>query len=531
MSASGWLLLPPIAGAAIGLCVSWFAARRRPGRGWRQLIMLGIGSAWWCLGQVAWLQAVTESQFMLINRIQYVGITLVPVFWAWFVLAQTARLGWLRPPRVLLFLVLPATILLVVFGVLPGREAIWRGVLVPPEVPVARNLYGPLFWVVVGHGYLLIGGGCVLLIGRYLQSPHYRRQLMVTGIVPLLLMVMNLLFVSGKWPLPTDPTPLCFAIAFALILWAMIRHRMYDLVPLGRGIAFDSLQEGVLLLDEHARIVDANPAACALLSVSPQSLIGQSAHGVLSQVDAADLIRGRIVEPAAVDLNGRTMQLGAAPIQESASGLFGAVVTFRDVTRELAAQSALLQARERLEAANRELERIAHTDELTGLANRRLLFQRLEEEIALSRRNGRGLGLLLIDLDHFKAVNDRHGHLVGDAVLQGAGRALRAVTRHDDLAARYGGEEFALLLVETNAVRLSRAAQRVWTVLRERTHTTDSGAAVRVTVSVGCALLERSDTGGDDLVARADAALYEAKRDGRDRICVAGMRADGAEAG
>lgn len=170
----------------------------------------------------------------------------------------------------------------------------------------------------------------------------------------------------------------------------------------------------------------------------------------------------------------------------------------------------------RLRARQRELEELSSTDLLTGLANRRVLFERLEEEIARARRHEHALCLLMLDVDHFKAINDRHGHLMGDVVLRRVAARLRDALRLGDVAARYGGEEFAIVLPETRLVGSGVVAARLLAVARQ----VELPDGAYVTVSIGVAeWAAGEDTEG--LLARADAALYAAKREGRDRASIA----------
>jgi diguanylate cyclase (GGDEF)-like protein len=165
-----------------------------------------------------------------------------------------------------------------------------------------------------------------------------------------------------------------------------------------------------------------------------------------------------------------------------------------------------------LTAANRQLDHIARTDALTGVANRRSF-----DDALTARAGGAGtpLALLLIDVDHFKAYNDRHGHLAGDACLVDVAACLRAsVGASDALIARYGGEEFAILLPGASREDAARIADAIHTNVTARTQTADAIAAV--SVSIGVAIGADGD-GARSLMARADAALYRAKAAGRRR--------------
>jgi diguanylate cyclase (GGDEF)-like protein len=161
---------------------------------------------------------------------------------------------------------------------------------------------------------------------------------------------------------------------------------------------------------------------------------------------------------------------------------------------------------------------LATTDPLTSLANRRSFRDRLEAECARSVRAGAPLGLALVDLDHFKRVNDTHGHQAGDAVLRELALRLRRSARREDVVARVGGEEFAWLLPEADLDAAMEAAER----LRRRIAEEPFPIVGRITASIGVATL---DAGPDELVRDADRALYRAKDAGRD-LCVAWTVAD-----
>ena len=185
----------------------------------------------------------------------------------------------------------------------------------------------------------------------------------------------------------------------------------------------------------------------------------------------------------------------------------------------LAAQAALSIANARLYHQTLEL---SYTDALTGVANRRQLFLRLEQEVSRSLRFGDELTLLMIDLDRFKAVNDRHGHPVGDGVLRGVALTLKRNVRKVDLVARYGGEEFCVVLPRINRLEAKDVAEK----LRRAVATgpmaaTPAGEPLFCTVSVGIAAYGVDATDLAGLIEKADAALYEAKRDGRDRVVLA----------
>lgn len=181
-----------------------------------------------------------------------------------------------------------------------------------------------------------------------------------------------------------------------------------------------------------------------------------------------------------------------------------------------------------LEAKTGELEQAARTDPLTGIGNRRVFDERIAAEIARTIRHGRPLALLMFDLDHFKEVNDVHGHVAGDKLLRLFGRILGDEVRASDLPCRYGGEEFTVIAPETTAEQARALAERVRRAFREQSSSVGAGGAQ--TVSVGIAGSDRLDVALDRraLVLAADAALYRAKAGGRDRVEVGGAATSAA---
>ncbi len=164
------------------------------------------------------------------------------------------------------------------------------------------------------------------------------------------------------------------------------------------------------------------------------------------------------------------------------------------------------------------LAREASTDPLTGCANRRRFLELARQEIVRVRRYGGSLSVLALDLDHFKKVNDRHGHHVGDLALQMLVQVCHATLREEDTVGRLGGEEFAILLPQTPAERAVEVAERVRRAVEAARVDLEPDPSVRFTTSVGVASLEAADKDIDALLGRADRALYQAKESGRNRV-------------
>ena len=178
----------------------------------------------------------------------------------------------------------------------------------------------------------------------------------------------------------------------------------------------------------------------------------------------------------------------------------------------------IVRYRKSIKEQQTQLEHLAREDALTGLSNRRHFDERFQEEWRRAFRYGHPLSLLMCDIDHFKRINDVHGHMYGDVVLKAVGRALLRGSRASDVLARYGGEEFVVLLCETGVDHAMAVAERLRAAVKDLPFSSSSGV-FHVTISIGVATLAKGEPATPtQLLAEADEALYAAKRLGRDGV-------------
>lgn len=172
-----------------------------------------------------------------------------------------------------------------------------------------------------------------------------------------------------------------------------------------------------------------------------------------------------------------------------------------------------------LAESNRRLEELSVTDELTGLFNMRYMAEYLEKTFSLIKRHNRSFSLMMIDLDHFKEVNDQNDHLVGSASIRSVGIAIEQATRKTDIKARYGGDEYIIVMPETNQDAALFVAERVLHAIATTELTGNEGAKFKITASIGVATYDsKRHQNYRDLVKDADRAMYRAKQSGRARV-------------
>jgi diguanylate cyclase (GGDEF)-like protein len=171
-----------------------------------------------------------------------------------------------------------------------------------------------------------------------------------------------------------------------------------------------------------------------------------------------------------------------------------------------------------------KIQALTITDDCTGLFNQRKLQQVLDEQVTICRRSGKPFSLIFFDLDHFKSVNDVHGHQIGSSLLAKVGASMRLPSRPSDIAFRYGGDEFILLLPETDKFQAESIAQNLHERLREEIFEIDDHLRLRVSASFGVATFPEDGQHGQDIIRAADAAMYLVKRTTRDGVAVAPRR-------
>ncbi|RNE89358.1 EAL domain-containing protein [Marichromatium sp. AB31] len=282
-------------------------------------------------------------------------------------------------------------------------------------------------------------------------------------------------------------------------------------------LLLDSSTEGVFGLDPEARATFVNPAAARLLGIPAEQLTGRAIHALIHHSHPDGSAIGETDTPMLRAMReGRAYHVSDAvfwrgdgshfPVEYWSTPILregrieGAVVTFHDISE-----------RKRVEA---EIQHLAFHDGLTGLPNRMLFKEEVDRALALLRRSGQRFALHMLDLDHFKDVNDSLGHPVGDELLCAVARRISEVVRASDVFARFGGDEFALLQVPiTHPGEAAALAEKVVACFTDTFALAD--CAISTNTSIGIAVADRHDLDVDDLIARADVALYKAKEAGR----------------
>lgn len=276
--------------------------------------------------------------------------------------------------------------------------------------------------------------------------------------------------------------------------------------------AFEHAYEGVIITDGQGRILDVNPAFTRITGYARDEVLGRNPRLLQSGR------QGREFYAAMWEELARTGYFRGELWNRRKDGSFYAqlitIFAVRDEAGATGQYLGIFNDVTNLRIQTRELERLAHLDPLTGLPNRLLLADRLEQAVAQARRGDKLFAVCFVDLDGFKAVNDRHGHHVGDEVLIAVSRRLGECVRDGDTVARVGGDEFVLLLTNIDKREdCERTLRRLVAVVADPVAV--GGRELRISVSIGVALFPLDSSDADTLLRRADESMYVAKRTGK----------------
>lgn len=490
--------------------------------------------------------------------LSFVAVSLLGSGWLLLTLFITGYAERLSQKRLVLLFV-PAVI-----GAIGVVANPWHDFVMPLEGGYIERAYGPWFWVVM---FILVSyfvTSLVIMFRAVFSSKTpamIQKQVKITlwGIFVLAMFatldaVLNVLL--SRW-LPIIPglTSLGIFLSDLFFVYVIKRYNVFNLVSIAHEDVINTIPYGIMVLDENEVIVEVNKASRFFIEQHVGDawdmeafLAGVSVEGNSRKflnkyrLKKMELCQIEVIVEKDHQLCHYILQ--SSPIVDSALAPLGHLLTFQDVSQErfyaktMNQQYKTLQERnealdlirQELSDANRKLEELVLTDSLTQCYNRRYLTQHLNHEVLTNLQYKMPFSLMLLDIDHFKAINDHYGHVVGDEVLVRTAEALRQSVRSTDILTRYGGEEFMIYLPHTEHDLAIDIAERVRQAVESNRISLNYGMGeIAITISVG--ILSIDDFAYEDedvpedgeryliqLFDAVDKALYQAKQKGRNRV-------------
>lgn len=326
-------------------------------------------------------------------------------------------------------------------------------------------------------------------------------------------------------------------VAFTIYLKRVLKHLSPGrVVPNRVRDALNALAEGLIVLDAQQNVVLANTSFARHLDVQPEELIGRqpqtlgfrhaAGHAAkafpwVETAQSSEPVNGTLLA-LGEGSSERTFSVSTVPVRDELGRQRGVVASFEDVTplrqkqTELStALATLRKSTEEIRIQNKELEWLATRDTLTGCVNRRSFFGTYESVWQKAQQNHLPLSIVMIDIDHFKSINDNYGHSAGDEVLRDVAASIMETVDETDVVCRYGGEEFTVLMPETSMDDAELRAEKCRLAIKALTF---SVADLKVTGSLGISALCQQAASNQDLLDQADQCLYVAKRNGRNQV-------------
>ena len=501
-------------------------AWRRSAPGSRALSLLLVFMTIWsgCYA-LHWLP-IPSSLKVVVPSATYVGVIGVPNLYLIFALSFTNHGE--RFNRRLLFLlaVEPAITLLLVFTN-NYHHLVFR--MVGDNLTRLQLEHGPWYLINLVYSYIMISLGIIVLIYDMMRSSpllrYQHRAILFASCVPWGLNILSE-YILGTNQL--DLTPIAFGLTGILLTYAVIRNRIMNIVPVARTRIIESMSDGILVLDAQNRIVDINPAMEMLLNRKPTSLLGKSASETLEiwmDEDGSLFHSGEAhTELKIPDAPSRYLDLRVTPLYDSHQHLTGRLMVFRDITERKQVEKELRYANDRLQSQLIEIGTLqsklrsqAVHDPLTNVFNRRYLDETLDRELARASREDYPVCVIMLDIDHFKKVNDSYGHEAGDIVLKALARTLVTHNRRGDFVCRFGGEEFVVVMPN---ILMESAYQRAKELRAELNslRVPYGPFNLTITISMGIASYPANGADRESVLRAADRAMYAAKQAGRDHI-------------
>jgi PAS domain S-box-containing protein len=345
------------------LSIAGYAWQRRSMPGALPLSLMGVSLAVWSCGYAMELSSLTLSTALWWVRLEYVGIVSAPVAWLWFTAEYTDSLPWLNRRRVWLLGIVPVLTMVMILTN-DVHRLFWQSIILSRNgfLTVFDSTLGLWFWVHTAYSYLCLLAGTFFIIRFIWRTPRrFHRQISALILAVAAPLIGNVIYLSGSSPWgKLDLTPFAFTVSLAMLAWNLFRLRMFEIRPIARDLVLQSMNDGIMAVDENGWVVEVNRAAATLIGLPPTQIVGKRARAALARWPAM-VERYREVREAAEEIEvavgteHRWFDVRILPIYDARCTYRGRLFVWRDITAERRIKAELQRNNERLLAVQQEL--------------------------------------------------------------------------------------------------------------------------------------------------------------------------------
>jgi len=467
---------------------------------------------------------------ILWSQISYLGFTAVTPFFLLFVFAYTDQKSPKMSTAIGLF-IMPILIDIAAWTNqwhhLLWTNFHWGSI----QYNVLVYEHGPYYFIHLIYIYILVFFGLAHLFLKIQKNlPPFRSQLIIifiSGIFPLVsgsLYAFNINPVQGM-----DISSFGFLLTDIMLSLGFAHYQLLDLVPVARDTLIREIQDGILVLDWKNRIVEINQNAKILLNLVGENPIGKNYQELINfPIDLLQMShQGFSSEYCLSPETNKYIELQVSNLAPLSSSPPGYLLVIRDISIRKQVELKLKQANEDLQKQIDEINHLqemlkdqATHDSLTNLNNRRLMDEVIAHQLEQAHIHGKPFSILVLDIDHFKNINDYYGHQIGDTMLAEIGKCILSLTRLDDFACRIGGDEILMAFQNMGSKAANKKAEEIRKKLQSIVLNRES-LLISTTVSIGIATFPEDGNSTKELINRADQAMYVAKEKGRNQVIAA----------
>lgn len=472
----------------------------------RVLLFLCFAVCFYMYGYSMEINAKSVEQVIFWNKIQYIGIPFVSALWLTIALMYTGQFFPIKKLLIIAIFIIPTITFFARFT--NGFHHLYFSEvdfdITENRILIIKKM-GPIMYLQLIHSLTLVIAAFGILIRAFIKSTKADRmkvRLMLSG--SIFAVAGILINISNPFHLNIDFMVIFLPFTCFMVIVAILRYDFLEIKTMARDMAFESSNDGMLLLNMDNRVIDYNEKAKEffdLMDISLSELVLSDLIEEHKNVSEAFEQENQLVIRLDTEKGIRYYEVLTKRIGDEEGIRQGLFKTIRDVTKT--------------HELNENLRLLAATDELSKLLNRREFIKQSKEMLQDKRYHE--TYLLMMDLDYFKGVNDKYGHLMGDEVIKGFGEQLKNSFRDTDIVARLGGEEFAVLMKQTTQESAYKKAEEFCHLVEMNKYKFEE-ETFNITVSIGIARATGELQTIDSLLNKADIALYKAKNKGRNQV-------------